>query len=174
MMEEIRTRRALRRIGSRSLNQKCIAGAAILGGTTIVVGAFLSWFSIFAGLQSYRGVDVLNGRLLAAGGALTVLAGFWFRRRNSVRLRWAIGLLGFALLAFASWSSVQLMILYRQLSADPMMLPRPGTGLIVIEVGALIIFGTLFLGNEPMATITNNAAPRNEKETSEVLSLDLK
>lgn len=136
----------LRRMGSRSLSQECIAGAAISGGTTVVAGAFLSWFSLFAGLQPYRGVDVLNGRLLAGCGALSVLAGVLFFWRSTPRLRWAIGLLGFGLLALASWSLVQLLILYRQLSADPMMLPRLGPGLILILGGALIIFSTLFLG----------------------------
>lgn len=128
------------------ITQACIAAAAIGGGALVILGAWLSWFSLFAGLHPYRGIEVLNGRLLAGFGALSVFAGIWFCWRSSSRLRWGIGLLGFALLAFASWSSVQLVILYRQLSTDPMMLPRLGPGLIVVVVGALLIFGTLFLG----------------------------
>jgi len=66
------------------------------------------------------------------------------------------------------------MILYRELSLDPMMLPKPGPGVIVVFSGALLIFGTLFLGDEQPAMMTNNAASRNEKETNCALSLDLK
>jgi hypothetical protein len=131
----------------RSINQLCIAAAATSGGAIVIVGARLAWFSLFAGLQPYRGVDVLNGRLLAGCGVLSVLAGIVFFWRRSSPLRWGIGLLGFALLAFASWTLVQLIIVYRQLSSDPMMLPRLGPGLIVIVAGALLIFGTLFLND---------------------------
>ena len=135
-----------RRSRLRSISQTCIGAAAIGGGVLVILGTRLSWISLFAGLQSYRGVDVLNGRLLAGCGALSVLAGVWFLLRSSSRLRWGIGLLGFGLLAFASWTLVQLMILYRQLSTDPMMLAKLGPGLIVIVIGALLIFGTLFMG----------------------------
>src|SRR5215467_3107082 len=127
----------------RSISHPSIAAGAISGGALVIVGAWLSWFSLFAGLQPYRGMDVLNGRLLAGCGALSVLAGVAFLWRSSSRLRWGIGLLGFALLAFASWSLVQLVIMYRQLSTDPMILPKLGPGLIVIVVGASLVFGTL-------------------------------
>jgi len=147
-MEVIQSKRMSRRTRFGSLSQQCIAGAAIIGGATVIAGALLSWFSLFAGLQIYRGVDVLNGRLFIACGALTMLAGFWFFWHHTPRLRWGIGLLGFALLAFASWSLVQLIILHRQLSADPMIFPRLGPGLIVVVSGALLVFGTLFLGDE--------------------------
>jgi hypothetical protein len=124
-----------------------IAWIAISGGLIIILGTWLSWFSLFAGLQPYRGVDVLNGRLLTGGGGLSILAGVWYLRRDSLRLRWVIGLLGFTLLAFASWSLFQLLIIYRQLSADPMMVAKLGPGLIVVVVGSLLIFATLFLNH---------------------------
>jgi hypothetical protein len=56
--------------------------------------------------------------------------------------------LGFALLAFASWSLFQLLVIYHQLSADPMMVAKLGPGLIVVVVGSLLIFTTLFLSYE--------------------------
>ena len=146
MMEEHSAATIGRGSRLRSISQPCIAAAAISGGALVILGAWLSWFSLFAGLHPYRGVDVLNGRLLAGCGVLSVLAGVAFLWRSSSRLRWGIGLLGFALLAFASWSLVQLVILYRQLSTDPIMLPKLGPGLIVVVAGALLIFGTLFLG----------------------------
>ena len=147
MMKEHPAATIGRRSRLRSISHPCIAAGAISGGALVIVGAWLSWFSLFAGLQPYRGVDVLNGRLLAGCGALSVLAGVAFLWRSSSRLRWGIGLLGFGLLAFASWTLVQLvMIMYRQLYTDPMLLPKLGPGLIVVVIGALLIFGTLFLG----------------------------
>src|SRR6266496_365404 len=121
MIEEICFTTTAHRLRSRSFSHTCIAGAAIAGGAIVILGVWLSWFSLFAGLQPYGGVDVFNGRLLAGGGVLSVLAGIWFLWRSGSRLRWGIGLLGFATLAFASWSLVQLLIIYRQLAADPMM-----------------------------------------------------
>ncbi|HEU5237611.1 MAG TPA: hypothetical protein VFU37_10745 [Pyrinomonadaceae bacterium] len=148
MIEEIRARKTVRRFHQRSLGEICIAGTSIAGGLIVILGAWLSWFSLFAGLQPYRGVDVLNGRLLAGGGVVSILAGVRFLRHGGIRLRWGIGLLGFALLAFASWSLFQLLILYRQLSADQMMVARLGSGLIFIIVGSLLIFATFFLNDE--------------------------
>jgi hypothetical protein len=133
---------------SRSLSQAAIAWGAIGGGVIVILGAWLSWFSLFAGLQPYRGVDVLNGRLLAAGGGLSILAGVWFSLRGGLRLRWGIGLLGFVLLAFAGWSGLQLRVIYRRLSADPFVVARLGPGPIVVAAGALLIFATLFMSDE--------------------------
>ena len=108
-----------------------------------MLGAWLSWFSLSAGLQPNRGVDVWSGRLLGAGGTLSLCAGIWLRLRGGVRLRWAIGLLGFVLLAFATWSVLQLLVIYRQLSTDPLLVARLGPGLIVVVAGAVLIFATL-------------------------------
>jgi hypothetical protein len=145
MIEQIRVGTIIRRTRSRSFSQTCIAGAAIGGGAIVILGVWLSWFSLFAGLQPYRGVDVLNGRLLLVGGMLSLVAGGVFLLRRKLWLRWGIGFLGFVLLAFASWSLFQLLILYRQLSTDPMMVARLGPGLIVVVIGGFVIFATLFL-----------------------------
>src|SRR5215471_12737053 len=137
-------------VGSRSgsLGRLGVAAAAIGGGAITILGVSLSWFSLFAGLQHYRGVDLLNGRLLAAGGFLSIVAGAWFSVRAGRPLRWGIGLLGFALLAFASWSGLQLRVIYRDLAADPLMVVRLGPGLIVALTGALVIFASFFLADE--------------------------
>ena len=148
MMEEIHARKTIHWLQQKTLGQAYIAATSIVGGMIVILGTWLSWFSLFAGLHPYRGLDVLNGRLLAAGGVLSILAGVWFLRHGGIRLRWGIGLLGFALLAFASWSLFQLLILYRQLSADPMMVAKLGPGLIFIIVGSLLIFATFFFSNE--------------------------
>jgi hypothetical protein len=133
---------------SKPLNRLGVASVAIGGGAIVVPGAWLSWFSPFAGLRPYRGVDVLNGRVLAAGGVLSILAGAWFSLRGGHRLRWGIGLLGFVLLAFASWSWLQLRVIYRALAADPFVVARLGPGLGVVVTGAVVIFVTLFLTDD--------------------------
>lgn len=98
--------------------------------------------------ESVRNSIGLNGQLLGTGGVLTVFAGICFSRRRGVRLRWGIGLLGFLLLAFASCSVLQLQIIYRRLSADPLIVARLRPGLVVVVAGALLIFATLFLRDE--------------------------
>jgi len=62
----------------KSKTKVLIAWITISGGLIVILGTWLSWFSLFAGLQPYRGVDVLNGRLLSAGGGLSILAEFGF------------------------------------------------------------------------------------------------
>jgi hypothetical protein len=147
-MEQILPEQCAWRLRVKLATKTLVACAAISGGIIVLLGTWFPWFSLFAGLQPYRGVDLLNGRLLMGGGALSILAGFCFLRRGGARLRWGIGLLGFALLAFASWSLFQLLILYRQLSADPMLVAKPGPGLFLIIVGSLLVFATLFLNME--------------------------
>jgi hypothetical protein len=148
MMEQILSGQHAWRLRFKIATKTLIAWAAIGGGIIVLFGTWLPWFSLFAGLQPYRGVDLLNGRLLTGGGALSILAGFCFLRRGGARLRWGIGLLGFVLLAFASWSLFQLLILYRQLSADPMLVAKLGPGLIFITIGSFVVFATLFLNTE--------------------------
>lgn len=147
-MEQILPGQRAWRLRFKPPTKTLIAWAAISGGIIVIVGTWLPWFSLFAGLQPYRGVDVLNGRLLMGGGVFSILSGVWFLRHGGLRLRWGIGLLGFAMLAFASWSLFQLLILYRQLSADPMMVAKLGPGLIFITVGSLLVFATFFLNTE--------------------------
>ena len=122
-----------------------IALAAMVGGGLVIVGAWLPWLTLFAGLRSLAGVDGPNGRLLAAGGALSVLGGAWFLLQGDARVRWAIALLGFALLAGASWLTLQLLTTYRELAADPFTFAKLGPGLFVALAGSSLVFATLFL-----------------------------
>ena len=55
--------------------ERLVAAAAVASGMLIALGAFLPWLSLFAGLHPMRGVIGLNGRLLAVGGALCLVAG---------------------------------------------------------------------------------------------------
>jgi hypothetical protein len=132
----------------------------MVGGAVIIVGTLLTWFSLFAGLQPYRGVDVLNGRLLLSGGLLSLVASGSFLLRGRLWLRWGIGFLGFVLLAFASWSLFQLLILYRQLSTDPMMVAKLGPGHFVVLAGALLIFATFFLNDDRADAMRSVSVPQ--------------
>ncbi len=147
-MEKILQGTRTGRMGLAHLRQRWVAWMAMIGGVVVIVGTVLAWFSLFAGLQPYRGVDVLNGRLLSVGGLVSFCAGASFFRRGRLWLRWSIGFLGFVLLAFASWSLFQLLVLYRQLSADPFMVAKLGPGLFVVIAGALLIFATFFLTDD--------------------------
>src|SRR5262249_15034962 len=117
---------------------------AIAGGTGVMVGTLLPWFSLFAGLQTYPGILGWNARVLFCGGALSVLAGMAFLFVGGITLRWGLGFLGVGLLVFASWLLLALLRTFGQLSAEPMIFARCGPGLFVVTVGALGIFATLF------------------------------
>ena len=107
------------------------------GGSALVAGALLPWMSLFAGLQRYPGVAGLNGRLLLAGGVAGIATGIVMIARPRRFLRRAIGVLGVALAAFASWVLIGLHETIRTLAHHPLMLARPGFGLYVALAGAL-------------------------------------
>src|SRR5207249_75574 len=58
----------------RNAPERLVAAAALVGGALVAAGAFLPWLSLFAGLHPLRGVIGLNGRLLAAGGGVCLVA----------------------------------------------------------------------------------------------------
>ena len=129
------------------LRQRLIGLAAIIGGLLLVAGTLVPWLTLFAGLRSLSGLTGANGPILLAGGMLSVLAGLWSLVRFGTTVRWSIGLLGFVLLAWTSWLSIQLMATYRSLAADPFTVAALGPGLFVAVGGALLLFLTLFLGD---------------------------
>lgn len=130
---------------SPSTQERLVASTAVVGGALIAIGAFLPWLSLFAGLDPLRGLIGLNGRLLAAGGVVCLVAGVRYWHRPALRLRRAVAALGWALTGFAIWLAIQLLITYRELRADPLLVPRLGPGLFLALVGSLLVAGTVVL-----------------------------
>jgi len=122
-----------------------IALLAMVGGAMMIGGALGPWLSLFAGLQAYAGITGVHGRLLCGGGTLSILGGVGFLLRGGRTLRWGLGFLGFTLLMYASWLLLALRKTLVQLATDPLLLPRLGPGLVIVVVGALLIFTTLFV-----------------------------
>ena len=127
---------------SPSTQERLVASAAVVGGALIATGAFLPWLSLFAGLHPLRGVIGLNGRLLAAAGAVCLVAGVRYWQRPAPRLQRAVAVLGWVLTAFAICLAVQLFNSYRELRANPMLVPRLGPGLFLALLGSLLAAAT--------------------------------
>jgi hypothetical protein len=128
-----------------SSQERLVASAAVVGGALIAIGAFLPWLSLFAGLHPLRGVIGLNGRVLAGGGVVCFLVGVRCWQRPALQWQRAVAALGCALTGFAIWLTIQLLITYRQLRGNPMLVPRLGPGLFLALVGSLLAAGTVVL-----------------------------
>jgi hypothetical protein len=120
---------------------------AVVGGALVAGGALLPWMSLFAGLHRYPGVAGLYGRLTLAGGAVVVLSGVRMLIRSDRFLRLAVGGIGIALVAFASWILIGLGATTRHLREHPMLVARPGPGLFVVLVGAIVTATLVFPSN---------------------------
>jgi len=121
----------------RNAPERLVAAAALVGGALVAAGAFLPWLSLFAGLHPLRGVIGLNGRLLAAGGGVCLVAGVRYWLRPAPGLGRGLAVLGWVLTGYALWLIVQLLITYRELRTNPMLVPQLGPGLFVALGGAL-------------------------------------
>jgi hypothetical protein len=119
--------------------------AALLGGAFVMLGAWLPWLTLFAGLQQYGGLIGVHGHILFAGGALAIVASIGTLRTRRRWIRWGTALLGFTLLGFTWWLLMGLVgILHRGSSA--MLVPRAGPGLFVSLSGAaLVIIGPVIV-----------------------------
>jgi hypothetical protein len=116
---------------------------AIIGGSLVVVGSALPWMSLFAGLHAYSGLAGYYGRLILAGGALSILGGATMLARPRDWLRLGIGGVGVALAVFAAWILVGLSAKVRELGHHPMLLARPGPGVFVVIAGAIALAAVL-------------------------------
>jgi hypothetical protein len=131
------------------VRERLVALAAVACGVLIATGAFLPWLSLFAGLHPLRGVIGLNGRLLAAGGVVCLVAGVCYWRRPTPGLRRAVAVVGLVLAGFSIWLTAQLLLTYRELRANPMLVPQLGPGLFLALAGSMLAGATAALGAEP-------------------------
>lgn len=124
------------------------AGALQLsGGALIVIGAALPWLTLFAGLQAYRGIIGWNGRGMLAAGAVVALGGAAsFAGRAGLLVRRVVSLLAAVVAGSAVVLVVRLIAIWHELvSRDVMMLARPGVGLPVVVVGAIVAAAATFV-----------------------------
>ena len=115
---------------------------AILGGGLIAVGVALPWFSLFAGLQPVSALGTENGTLLLVGAGLAIGLGVLAIVRDSAFARRGLVLVGIGLVAFGAYIVVGFVSVYRTVSADPMLVAEPGSGLAIVILGALLILAT--------------------------------
>jgi hypothetical protein len=119
--------------------------AALGGGALVMLGAWLPWLTLFAGLRRYGGLIGLHGRILFAGGALAIVAGIGALRTRRVWIHWGTSLLGLALVGFTWWLLVGLVGTLRHGLGD-LLVPRAGPGLFVALLGAaLVMIGPVIL-----------------------------
>ena len=143
----------------RAAPQRRIAFAGIvaaLGGGLVVSGTLLPWLSLYGGLERLNGIAGGNGRVLAVGGAASVVAGSWFAVRGGRALRSVIGGLGFLLAAFSAYLLAQLLAVYRSLEGG-LTFPSLGPGVFVSATGAVVVLGTVFLGDRASITAARAA-----------------
>lgn len=113
----------------------------LAGGALVMLGAWLPWLTLFAGLQRYGGLIGAHGRVLFAGGALAVVAGLAMLGTRHRWVRRATVLFGFVLLGFDLWL-VNRLVETLQHGVGAMLVPRPGPGLFVASLGiAFVILG---------------------------------
>lgn len=137
------TSRRLSRPSSRIL-----AGAMAIGGAAMVaIGVALPWLSFFAGLQPVTAFGTPNGMLLLAGAAITGVLGVLVMARGTRWVRHGLTIAGIVLTAFTAYLVVGLIAIYRDVSADPLVVAQLGPGLAVVGAGALLVLATSFIGD---------------------------
>ncbi|HKT60166.1 MAG TPA: hypothetical protein VJQ46_08955 [Gemmatimonadales bacterium] len=124
-----------------SVPSKRPEAAALAGGALVMLGAWLPWLTLFAGLQRYGGLIGAHGRVLFAGGALAFVAAAAMLGSGHRWIRGATVLFGLVLLGFDVWLLNGLVETLRH-GVGAMLVPRAGPGLFVASLGiALVILG---------------------------------
>jgi hypothetical protein len=115
--------------------------ASLIGGALVMLGAWLPWLTLFAGLQRYGGLIGIHGQILFAGGGLAALVSLPLPGSYRQTVRRATVLLGLALLGFDAWLLTGLVGMLHH-GVNAMLVPRAGPGLVVSSLGiALVILG---------------------------------
>jgi hypothetical protein len=117
----------------------------VAGGVLVVVGAWLPWLTMFAGLQTIRGTVGWNGRALLAGGVIVALGGGAALIGEASRnVRRAVSLVAALIGGGGIVLLVRLISTWRELTTtDALMVPRLGPGLFLIVVGATLATAAL-------------------------------
>lgn len=127
---------------------RTLAGAmGLIGAALVAVGVTLPWLSFFAGLQPVTALGTPNGMLLFAGAAVVVALALVVVARGSRLARRGLTIAGIVLTAFSAYLVVGLISIYRDVSADPLVVAQLGPGLAVVGVGALLVLATSFIGD---------------------------
>jgi hypothetical protein len=130
-----------------SARGRAAAGLQLCGGALMVLGAALPWLTLFAGLQAYRGIIGWNGRgVLAAGAVVTLGGAASLAGKAGPLVRRGVSLLA-ALVAGGAMVLVgRLITTWHDLMArDAMVVARPGVGLPVVVVGAIVAAAAVFV-----------------------------
>jgi hypothetical protein len=128
----------------------------------MVGGALLPWLSFYGGLDTFRGVDGTNGRVLLGGGALAIALGLAYWLRAITMLRWTIAAVGFAASGFAAWVVAQLLGTYQQLQGDGFVVPSLGVGAFVALAGSALLLATLLVPQHANTAATPRATTAGE------------
>src|SRR5436305_6012516 len=103
----------------RRLHPRIRAATIIVGGALAVVGVFLPWVRVFAGLQSFSGSRGLYGKALLAAAVVAIGIGV-VRFALNVELRGASAVAGCVLVAIAGFVAYQTIVGVR--SFEPMVI----------------------------------------------------
>jgi hypothetical protein len=131
--------------------------AALAAGGAIIAGSLLPWVEAFAGLIQVPGIQGRNGQILAALGAVVIVAGLVQLARPGHAARWVAGVTGFAAAGFSGYLLIQLARSLRELGGDSMVIARGGPGLWLTAVGAVAAFATLFFPASSQVTLRRDA-----------------
>ena len=112
--------------------------ATLAGGALVMLGAWLPWLTLYAGLERYGGLIGLHGRILFAGGLVAILGSLAVLATRHRLLRSGTALLGLTLFGFTCWLLAGLGGTLRH-GVSAMLVPRAGPGLFVSLAGAALI-----------------------------------
>jgi hypothetical protein len=133
----------------------------VVGGALLATGARLPWMSFFAGLRPLRGTRGSHGQVLFACGIAVLVTGIVLAIRPDRRVRIAMGALGAACAAYASYLVVRMQMAVAHVAAhDPMMIATRGPGLYLIIAGGLIATMALGVRDRPAVAADADIASR--------------
>lgn len=118
-----------------------------LGGVVIIMSIFLPWITFFGGLQTYSGLNGLNGQILLASGIVTLFLCRYLYFHPTEKTQVIIGILGFLELGFTSYLLLHVWQAVYEVSSNGvnnMMIEGIGPGLFVTFAGSLLVFSALF------------------------------